>query len=109
MNIEDIRNYALSLPLVTEDLFAENWISFRIKGKWFMLMQLDAPEPRVAVKLPPEEGAALREQYPGVTAAYHMNKTHWNDLYLDKLPEAFIKKQIMDSYELVASHLSKRR
>ena len=64
MNLEDVREYALSLNnQVTEELFAEQWISWRIAGKWFLLMQLDAPEPRVAVKLPPDVGAALREQY----------------------------------------------
>ena len=58
MNIEEVRDYALSLGNVTEELFAENWISFRIAGKWFLLIQLDAPEPRIAVKLPPEVGLA---------------------------------------------------
>ena len=55
MNIEEVRQYALGLDAaVTEDEFAENWLSWRIGGKWFMLMQLDAPQPRVAVKLPPD-------------------------------------------------------
>lgn len=50
MKFDEARIFALSLsPSVTEDLFAEDWISFRIAGKWFMLMQLDTPEPRVAV------------------------------------------------------------
>ena len=102
MNIEEVRNYALSLDEnVTEDLFAEQWISWRIAGKWFMLMQLDAPEPRVAVKLPPATGMTLREQYEGVRPAYHMNKTHWNDLYLNLLDDDFIKAQIKASFHLV--------
>ena len=55
MNVEQVREFALGInPQVTEELFAENWISWRIFGKWFLLMQLDAPEPRVAVKLQPE-------------------------------------------------------
>ncbi len=29
MNIEDARSYALSLDCTTEDLFAENWLSYR--------------------------------------------------------------------------------
>lgn len=106
MNIEEIRNYALSLSKdVTEDLFAEQWISWRIAGKWFLLMQLDAPEPRVAVKLPPATNVALREQYEGVRPAYHMNKTHWSDLYLNLLDDNFIKEQITVSFRLVARKL----
>lgn len=107
MNIEDVRMFALDLPEVTEDLFAENWITFRIEGKWFLLMQLDAPEPRVAVKLPPEEGASLREKYNGISAAYHMNKTHWNDLYLEQLTDDLVRELILHSYQLVVSRLSK--
>ena len=88
MNIEQVREFALSLhPEVTEELFAEQWISWRIAGKWFLLMQLDAPEPRVAVKLQPEVGAALREQYDGVRPAYHMNKKHWITILLTKVTD----------------------
>lgn len=109
MNVEEVRAYALSLSRqVTEDLFADEWISWRIGGKWFLLMQLDAPEPRVAVKLPPEVGLALREQYNGVQPAYHMNKRHWNDLYLNRLPDGFVKEQIKASYNLVVGKLPKR-
>lgn len=109
MNIEDVRQYALSLnERVTEDLFAEEWISWRIEGKWFLLMQLDAPEPRVAVKLQPDVAAELREKYEGVTPAYHMNKTHWSDLYLERLDDNFVKNQILASYKLVVSKLPKR-
>lgn len=108
MNVESVRDYALSLNAeVTEDMFADEWISWRIAGKWFMLMQLDAPEARVAVKLPPEVGAALREQYGGVQPAYHMNKTHWNDLYLNRLDDVIVMELIRASYELVVSRLPK--
>ena len=107
MNIEEVRDYALSLGNATEELFAENWISFRIAGKWFLLIQLDAPEPRIAVKLPPEAGLALREEFDGVRPAYHMNKKHWNDLYLDMLEWGFVREQILKSYNLVAAKLPK--
>lgn len=109
MNIEDVREFALSLNAqVKEELFAEDWICWRIAGKWFMLMQLDAPEPRVAVKLPPDVGASLRELHDGIRPAYHMNKTHWNDLYLNLLDDAIVKEQIEASYRLVVSKLPKK-
>ncbi|MCH4155153.1 MAG: MmcQ/YjbR family DNA-binding protein [Muribaculaceae bacterium] len=109
MDIEEAREYALSMKGVTESLFGGNsWISFSIEGKWFMLLQLDAPEPRVAVKLLPETGASLREQYAGVVAAYHMNKQHWNDLYLEQLSDDFVKNCIRESYNLVVNRLSKK-
>lgn len=108
MNIEQVREFALSLnEQVTEDLFVEQWVSWRIGGKWFMLMQLDAPEPRVAVKLPPERGADLRTRYVGVRPAYHMNKVHWNDLYLNDLSANLVKDLITESFNLVLSKLPK--
>ena len=108
MNIESVRDFALNLNAeVTEELFAEQWISWRIAGKWFLLMQLDAPEPRVAVKLNPEMGASMREQYGGVQPAYHMNKIHWNDLYLNQLDDDIVMELIKASYELVVSKLPK--
>lgn len=109
MDIEEVRELALNLhSKVTEELFAEQWISFRICGKWFLLVQLDAEERRIAVKLPPEQGEALREKCEGVTPAYHMNKRHWNDLYLDKLNDKLVKDCIKDSFELVVSRLTKK-
>ncbi|MBQ6167226.1 MAG: MmcQ/YjbR family DNA-binding protein [Muribaculaceae bacterium] len=109
MDIESVREFALGLHgQVTEDLFAEQWVSWRIADKWFMLMQLDAPEPRVAVKLPPDVAIDLRERYGGVRPAYHMNKRHWSDLYLNELDDAFVKEQITASFRLVASRLPRR-
>lgn len=102
MDIESVRNFALSLnENVTEELFAKQWIAWRVCGKWFLLMQLDAPEPRIAVKLPPDVATSLRDQYSGVRPAYHMNKTHWNDLYLNELDDKFVKMQITVSYQMV--------
>ena len=71
-------------------------------------MELDTPEPWVAVKLKPEDGEKLREQYEGVRPAYHMNKRHWSDLVLDKLDDEFVKQQIKASYDLVVSKLPKK-
>ncbi len=109
MDIEQVREFALSMKDVTEALFGgKQWLSFSVEGKWFMLLQLDAPAPRVAVKLLPEQGQMLRERYEGVCAAYHMNKEHWNDLYLEQLNDEFVKKCITDSYNLVVSKLNKK-
>ena len=79
MNIEEVREYALSLnEQVTEELFVKSWISWRIAGKWFLLTNLDVPEPHVAVKMQPDVAIELRERYEGVGPAIHMN-THWCD------------------------------
>ena len=56
----------------------------------------------VAVKCDPDEALRLRDRYPEVTEAWHFNKRHWNGIRTDgDLPEAFIRKQIRNSYLLV--------
>src|SRR5574344_890458 len=98
MDIEQAREFALSLNGVTEEMFGDDqWINFRIAGKWFMLIQLDAPEPRIAVKLEPEFGQQLREHYDGIRPAYHMNKQHWSDIYLELIDAEQIKELILRS------------
>lgn len=109
MNIEEARDYALSLhPDVTENLFVKSWISWRIAGKWFMLTNLDLDEPQVSVKMKPEVAIDLRERYEGVLPAYHMNKANWSELRLNLLNDEFVKQQIRDSYNLVVAKLPKR-
>ena len=108
MNIEDVRAYALSHKGCTEDVFAEDWLSFRVEGKWFLLVWLCAPEPTVAVKLNPEVGVDYRCRYDGVKPAYHMNKAHWNDLCLNRLSDDFVKNCIDESYRIVVEKLPLR-
>ncbi len=109
MNIEEVRDYALNMNgQVTERLFADRWLSWRICGKWFLLTELDVPEPWGCGKLEPEVGERLREQYEGVRPAYHMNKKNWSDLVLSRLDDNFVREQIRNSYNLVVSKLPKK-
>lgn len=108
MDIEQAREYALSLPGAEESLFAEDWVQYRIEGKWFMLLWLNAPEPRVAVKCDRAIAIELRERYRGIEPAYHMNKRMWNDLYMNRdLEDEDIKKWIKHSYDEVVKKLPK--
>lgn len=109
MNIEEVREYALSLnEHVTEDLFVKSWVSWRIAGKWFMLTNLDVPEPHVAVKMQPDVAIELCDRYEGVGPAIHMNKKNWSELYLNHLDDGFVKAQIKNSYNLVVGKLPKK-
>ena len=115
MNIEEVREYTLSLPGVTEDQpFGDDNITFRLEGKIFMCLWLGNDkqdikdsEPRLALKLSPERNEELRAQFSAVTPAWHWNKKHWNDVYYEQLEDARIKEWIRESYHLVASKLPK--
>ena len=67
MNIEEVREYALSLPGTTEDqAYGEDWVLFRIEGKIFLHMWLNAQETTCAGMLATEQGRTLREHCDSV-------------------------------------------
>lgn len=109
MNLEEVREYCLTLPRVTEDMpYGPDVLVFRIEGKIFMHLWLGSDIAKIAIKLEPERGEELRDQYSAFTPAFHMNKKHWSDVIVD---EGFTNKQveewIHESYELVRSKLPK--
>ena len=110
MNLEELREYCLSLPHVTEDMpFDEDILVFRICNRIFVLTSLDTIPLRVSLKCNPERAIELREQYPDkIVAGYHLNKKHWNTVLLEGLPLALIKEMIQHSYEQVLSKVPKK-
>lgn len=115
MDIEQVREYVLSIPGVTEDQpFGEDIITYRIEGKIFLCLWLGGGkhdmvggQPRFALKLTPERNEELREHHSAILPAWHWNKKHWSDVYYDLLEEHLTKKLIKESYDLVVSKLPK--
>ena len=109
MNIEDVRDYCLSLPLVTEDFpFDETTLVFRIGGKIFAMMDLENTEWFV-LKCFPEYALELRERYPEIAPAWHMNKKHWNQLNLfGSLPDKLVQLLIRHSYNEVVKKMPRK-
>ena len=110
MNLEELRDYCLSLPHVTEDMpFGEDILVFRICNCIFVLTSLESVPLRVSLKCDPERAIELREQYPDkIIAGYHLNKTHWNTVLLESLPPALIKEMIQHSYDQVLAKVPKK-
>ncbi len=115
MNIEQVRDYALSLKGVTEDQpFGDDNITFRIEGKIFMCLWLgdnnlesESCQPRFAIKLSPERNEELRAQNTAVTPAWHWNKKHWSDIFYSSIPNELVMAWIQESYLLVVAKLPK--
>src|SRR5438477_5606486 len=64
-----------ALKGVTEGFpFDATALVFKVGGKMFAILVEDS----VSLKCDPGYAVALREQYPAVTAGYHLNKRHWN-------------------------------
>ena len=99
MDIIDLREYLLSLPLVEEcQPFGDDAVVYKVGGRMFMCYVLENTE-RVAVKCNPDRAIVLRDKYlSAITPAWHFNKRHWNDLYFEQLPREVVEQEIRHSY-----------
>lgn len=106
MNIETVREYCLSLPLVTESFpFDERTLAFRVLDKIFACLDLERTE-WVTMKCKADYALELRDVYPEIEGAWHWNKKYWNQVNLDgMLEDTFIKALIRHSYSEVVKKL----
>lgn len=109
MNIEEAFNYCLSVRGAEATTpFDEVTIVMKVVGKMFALIPTDAERQSITLKCDPEKAAALRERYACVTNAYHMNKTHWNTIYLTgEMPDHELQEWINHSVGEVVKKLPK--
>ena len=112
MNIEDLRDYCLSLKAVEEKM---PWtepqynmlVTFSVGGKWFCL--LDTVKKFIDVKSDPEKIQAILAHYKGAFPAWHMKKEHWIGITLNSdVPDSLIKELLEEGYKSVVHHLPKK-
>jgi len=110
MNIEELRDFCLSLPLVEEKFpFDQETLVFYIAGKMFCLADINQFD-SVNIKCDPEKAIELREKYQAVLPGYHMNKKHWNTVLVNQdVKDNQIKEWVKDSYNLVILTLPKSK
>ncbi len=109
MDQETVREYCLSLPHATEEVLWQKDLVFKIGGKMFAVIGLDASFPHVmSFKCTPEEFAELIER-AGIDPAPYAARYHWVAITRFKvLPRAELKRLIKDSYEMVKAKLPKK-
>lgn len=115
MDIEQVREFTLSLYGVTEDQpFGDDNITFRVEGKIFLCLWLGNEEHsaidgmhKFACKLTPDRNEELRDRYEAVTPAFHWNKKHWSDVFFERLKSEFVIEIINESYRTIISKLPK--
>jgi predicted DNA-binding protein (MmcQ/YjbR family) len=100
---EEIRKYCLEKQGAEESFpFDQVTLVFKVGGKMFLLLSLDANPPQLNVKSEPARALDLREKYDWIKPGFHMNKTHWNTIScITGAPAKVIKSCIDDSYRLV--------
>jgi len=110
------RHYILSKPEAIEDYpFGPGISVFKVKGKMFATLGLKAKTadsratPSINLKCHPEQAIMLRDIFHAVIPGYHMNKRHWNTVFLDaSIPIGEIERMIDMSYALVVKGLTKK-
>ena len=111
MDIESFRNFCLHMKGVEETQpFGPDTLVYKVMGKVFAITGLDEEDFSVNLKCDPEKAIELRETHPGqIIPGFHMNKKHWNTVYLTgSLNDKFICELMDDSYSLAVNALPKK-
>jgi predicted DNA-binding protein (MmcQ/YjbR family) len=109
VNLEEIRNYCLSKPHVSEGFpFDEETIVFKVGGKMFALSDVNSFE-GINLKCDPDRSVELQESYMGIRPGYHMNKKHWITVNCNAdVSREEVYRLIDTSYALVWNGLPKK-
>jgi len=102
MNLEEVRDYCISKPGVSESLpFNDTALVFKA-GRIFAILDLSEDQRGISLKCDPDRALELREKYPEIDGAYHLNKQHWNSVRLNGSLKASLIKELIDhSYDLI--------
>jgi predicted DNA-binding protein (MmcQ/YjbR family) len=109
MNTNEVDEYFLSkLGAVKEMPFTIPVPVYKVGDKMFGLINIHEDRPSINLKNSKEENLSLRDIFEEIIPGYHMNKDHWNTIYLDgSLADNLIKKLIDESYNIVFNSLTK--
>src|SRR3982750_3089899 len=104
MNIEELREFCLSMPHATEDVKWGADLCFCVGAKMFAVTGFESGG-RLSFKCTPEKFAELTERN-GIIPAPYVARYHW--VYLEDpeaLAESELKALISNSYQLVFDKL----
>ena len=104
MNHESVREHCLALPFVTEIVrWGENLL-FKVGGKMFAILDLEAE--RCSVKCSHEAYAELVEREDVVPASHNMWRNQWVTIEaLSALPDREFRALLTAAYEIVRAGL----
>jgi predicted DNA-binding protein (MmcQ/YjbR family) len=108
MELADVIDYCLSLPDTESSTpFGPDVLVYKVRGKLFALAIMEKIPHRVNLKCDPERSLLLRDEYPAITAGYHMNKKHWNSVTIGGVPSKLMRELVKHSYDLVVASMPK--
>jgi predicted DNA-binding protein (MmcQ/YjbR family) len=103
MNVNSVREYCLSFPQVTEKLQWGAELCFKVRGKIFTVVSLDAVPQGLCFKCTPETFAELCE-VEGIRPAPYVGRFKWVLLEgFDVLRDHELEELIRQSYEMISA------
>jgi predicted DNA-binding protein (MmcQ/YjbR family) len=84
------------------------WIGDKMFG---MVCEDSSGRELLTIKLPPEDGEALRQQHAFIEPGWHLNKRHWTSIVLADAGEnrELITELLQDSYDCLLDTLPRWR
>lgn len=108
MAIEWVRKLCLSLPHTTESVQWGDHLVFKVGGKIYLILALEAGGNVMSFKASPEEFADLIEM-PGIVPAPYLARAHWVALEHERaVGSAELRKRVRRAYDLVFEKLPKK-
>lgn len=115
MNIEEFRDFCLSLPEVSEATPFEKFtkgrftiLVFYVNGHMFCYFNIDDFS-TVTIKCPTEMIEELKERYVAAGAPFNGNKHHWISIRMQSdIDDSLLKELVKESYLLVKRKNRKR-
>jgi predicted DNA-binding protein (MmcQ/YjbR family) len=111
MDKQELITYLLKKPESTEDFpFGPDVDVFKVKDKMFALVSQYQGRLSINLKSDPQDAIELRDIFDDAIPGYHMNKRHWNTVFVDGgIPIGEVQRQIDCSYALVVKGLVKMK
>ncbi|MGW4858820.1 MmcQ/YjbR family DNA-binding protein [Kocuria palustris] len=79
---------------------------YKVRGRMFLMRLELRGQWMLNLKVEPQDGQALRDEYAEITPGYHMNKRHWVSVRAgEALSRRFVRELVVDSYRLVLEKL----
>ncbi|MBP1539798.1 MAG: MmcQ/YjbR family DNA-binding protein [Prevotella sp.] len=107
MNIQDLRDYCLSLSDDIEEKTpfakfhgAEDVLVFYVGGHMFCYFDINQFD-TVTVKCQPERIAELKEQFDFIEEPYNGNRKYWIGIRMSQADDATVKTLVENSFLLV--------
>lgn len=108
MNIEEFREYCLSLPGSSEKMpfqafrAAQSILAFYVGGKIFCFFDIDKFD-ACTVKCDPDIIDELKARYMAVSTPYNMNRKYWISIrFNDDMPDKEIKRWVRNSHDIIS-------